>query len=283
MIYALVTLYRPSDKVLDNIRRISSQVNYVYVLDNSPFINDVYKTLEKTEYIYNGENLGLSNAFNKILKEKDFDSDDFIIFFDQDSTISDFYIESLMSVFENGEKKLNIGALGPIIFDRNTNKTSMGKNIDDSLCEDISVVPRLITSSLLCRYESLKKIGYWDENIFLDWADFDLSYRFQVNQLKCCIANNIRLNHCLGDNNKSFLGREYPYYSPIREYYQVRDSLILIKKKTTPLKEKIGMLYVAFIRTWIHFFIFDKKRERCFFYFRAYCDFARKRFGEYDK
>lgn len=266
MVFALVTIYKPDERVMDNIKRICFQTDCVFVLDNSPYMNNFYNDIDKVRYIYNGKNLGLSKAFNNILKDvTNFNDDDFIIFFDQDSTISTGHIESLISIYKNYEIQLNIGALGPVIFDRNTEKDSMGKNFKNELDKKVSIVPRLITSSLICRYKNLRMIDFWDENIFLDWTDFDLSYRLQTQQLKCGIANTVKLNHCLGDNNKKFLGKEFPYYSPLREYYQIRDSLRLVNKKSTPFKEKIGMLYVALFRTLIHLVVFDKKRKEYVF------------------
>ena len=104
MIYALITLYNPSNNVVENIIKIAQFTDFVYLIDNSDTDNSAMFHLAKTKYVPNCCNLGLSSAFNKILKTEDFKDDDYIIFFDQDSSISDSLIPQLIQDFCTAKK-----------------------------------------------------------------------------------------------------------------------------------------------------------------------------------
>lgn len=279
-VYALVTVYNPQKSVLNNIQNLAKQTKTVFILDNSNSVSIELQGLDNTVYVSNKKNLGLSCAFNHILKEKDFSDEDYIIFFDQDSLITENYISKLVKEFNLNRVKYNLACIAPIIFDCNTKENSMSRQVTKNQNTKLIILPRLITSSLLTQYKYLRIINFWDEDIFLDWADFDLTYRFQAAGYNCGIASNIVLDHHLGDRNKKFLGKNFPYYSPIREYYQVRDALRCAFKRTTPAKEKLGMFYVATVRLVIHLLILDRKCERIKYYIKAYRDFLRHKVGE---
>jgi rhamnosyltransferase len=282
-IFALITLYNPQLAVKNNILKLSKQVSKCFLLDNSNIFNEVFENIDKSLYIPNYKNLGISKAFNKVLKSEKFDNNDYLIFFDQDFEIQENYVQLLIKYFEQYEEEFYIGCFGPVIYDRNTNQNSMSRHYHTHLHGDISIVPRIITSSLLIRYDIIKRIGFWDENIFLDWSDFDLSYRVRKFGFNCAVTSKVVLNHQLGDNSKKIFGKEFTCYSPVREYYQVRDALRTAWKKTTPIKEKMGLFNVVSIRAIVHLFIFDKKLERLTFYIKAYRDFIFHRTGSYEK
>ena len=67
MIYALVTIYSPNKDVIENIKILSSQVDIVYLCDNSSSQNmPMFEEIKNCTYVFNGANLGLSQAFNRI-------------------------------------------------------------------------------------------------------------------------------------------------------------------------------------------------------------------------
>lgn len=88
-ISALVTFYNPAKNHIDNVLNICNQVDRCFVCDNSRESNEkMFSSMPKNLiYIANYCNLGLSKAFNKVLKDSryNFGDSEFIIFFDQDS------------------------------------------------------------------------------------------------------------------------------------------------------------------------------------------------------
>ena len=51
----------------------------------------------------------------------------------------------------------------------------------------------------MTKYCVLQKINFWNEDIFLDFADYDLCWRLNKNGLYSFITNNVTLEHCLGE------------------------------------------------------------------------------------
>lgn len=280
MIYALVTIYNPDKSVTDNMLALSAQVDKVYLLDNSNTDNSAqFSPVKNAEYIFLGENLGLSAAFNRVLKEKLFNDDDFIIFFDQDSHISDEHINILCDEFKNLEAKgFSIGCLGPVYFNTSSGKVEIPHQ-KTKLTEHSYKVKSIITSSMLVRYEELKVIGFWNEDIFLDMADWDLCWRFIAHKKLCCMTDAVTLHHTLGNGEKKigFL-RIYEWHAT-RSYYQTRDSLYLLKKRYVPFKFRINLLLLITVRPFIHFILFNNKAERITYVKKAFADYFRNKKG----
>ena len=107
MIKALITIYNPGENISENIIQIAKQTDFLYICDNSlnshedMFLGKDFSG--KLCYVYFGENLGLSGAFNRTLKSKEynFSDEDYIFFFDQDTFISDGHIENMINEYES--------------------------------------------------------------------------------------------------------------------------------------------------------------------------------------
>ena len=226
---AIVTTYFPKDEVVQNIRKISAQVDVVFICDNSPDDNyDLFQEISNVKYLANRENLGLSRAFNKALKGNDYislNSDDFVIFFDQDSQIEKGHVLTLKDEYKEVEiKHPDLGCLGPVFCNINTGRKELPKS-KTKLSETTYQVGTIITSSMLTRYKNLRLVNFWNENLFLDMADWDICWRMQQAGLLCGMTEKVILTHSLGRGEKVVLGKHILLEPPIREYYQMRDSL----------------------------------------------------------
>lgn len=73
MVAALISVYYLSESVIDHVRAIASQVDRVYICDNSPEPNvSLFAELDSGDNIQHTcfrENLSLSRAFNRILTD----------------------------------------------------------------------------------------------------------------------------------------------------------------------------------------------------------------------
>lgn len=276
MIYSLVTLYNPEESVKNNIEVLSKQVDKIYLIDNSKNDNSLNFTgINNAEYMLIGKNLGLSLAFNKVLTERKFEDDDFIIFFDQDSHISDNYIVSLKNEYEKLESdNIPVGCLGPFYFDTNSGKIEIPKR-KKRINDNTYSVKSIITSSMFTRFGIIKEIGFWNEDIFLDMADWDLCWRLINNHKLCCITNVVTLQHTLGKGEKKVGLMRIRQDGPFRVYYQTRDCLRLFFKKYVPCKYKIRFCIMLTVRPIIHFIFLGEKKERIKFFFKGIRDFQK--------
>lgn len=281
---AIITVYYPSKENIANIIDIANQVDKLFVCDNSLTnkFDLFFAGNKKIEYIHFGENLGLSIAFNKILKNScyDWNDDDYVIFFDQDSIISENYIDILVGEYKK-MKSLdeNIGCLGPVYFNNSNNTIEIPK-AKIEIVEKCYKVKSIITSSMITTYKNLKEISFWNENVFLDMADWDLCWRMIAQGKICCLSENVVLNHTIGNGQKKIGIIKIRVGSPIREYYQTRDCLYLLKESYVPLKYKIRFVAMVTIRPIIHILFLENKSERLFYIKKGILDFFKNIRGE---
>lgn len=287
MIYALVTVYSPNNfqEVLKNIMVISSQVDKLFVLDNSPtdeFKNRINQN-DNIEYIFFNENKGISKAFNFVLKRDSFfKEDDYVIFFDQDSSIYENHISILVNDYSNLlEQHVKVGCLGPIFYNTSSGKIENSFSLDED--SKTMEVKKIITSSMLCKYGFLRSIGFFNENVFLDLADWDCCWRFINHGYKCFLTKSSVLYHSIGCGEKKVLFIKLKVGNPIREYYQTRDCLYLLKEKYVPIKEKIRFILMLTIRPILHILFLDNKKLRCKYIKQGVRDYFLKKQGSINR
>lgn len=264
---ALVTLYNPDAKIAGRIKLLSEQVEKVVLLDNSPVCKnkDDFFCIENYVYYFFGENLGLSAAFNWALKNLDFiKTSDFICFFDQDSCVQKNLISTLVNDFIEISRSQKIGFLGSVYFDSTKNELSGITRRSRELCKNIYEVSEIITSSMLTTYGVLEKIGFWDESIFLDYADFELCWRAKSKGFKTFITKNAVLNHSLGEGllQCRFLKMMFNYSSAFREYYQSRAAVKLLRRGYVPFNWKRNFIFNLTVRILLFLIYLPQKTKR---------------------
>ena len=282
MIYALVTLYNPSEVVVKNAIKLSQHTDFVYLIDNSEYDNSSMFQLEKAKYFPNNCNLGLAAAFNKILKNESFTDDDYIIFFDQDSCITDSLIKSLIQDFCTAKQYVNIGCIGPAYYETNSQKT-ITPNTKKYITDNIYSVSTIITSSMLTTYKNIKDIDFWNEKVFLDLSDFDVCWRFNAAGYKVCLSCNTQLTHTLGNKVIKLLFLTLRPGIPVREYYQIRDSIKLSSEKYVPFKYRIRFLIMWFIMPLIYVIVAPEKIKRIKMIGQAFIDGIKGKNGTFVK
>lgn len=285
MINALISVYYPSETIVSNIIAIASQADMVYVCDNTPASNqwlaDQMRSLDNARYICFQQNLGLSQAFNQILKNASISwkKDDYVIFFDQDSLIAEHHIPQMVSIYETLDKKgYKIGCLGPVYFNTSSGMIEIPK-AKRVILGHTYAVSSIITSSLLCTYGTLQEIGFWNERIFLDLADWDLCWRIQTTGKLCCVTKDVILQHSLGYGTKKVGPIKLRVGQPFREYYQIRECLYLLGQAYTPIKYKLRFLAMLLIRSPLHILLLDHKKLRLRYMTKGFMDFMRGKKG----
>lgn len=276
---SLVTLYFPDENVKKNITQLSHFVDNVVLLDNTPGSDnsELFSGLKKTEYIAYKENLGLSEAFNRYLKS--LKENCYIIFFDQDSFCPENLIEQLKKDYSFCCKRLDKkGIIGPAYFEKNANQLMIPKQKKE-ISEEIYQVKSIITSGMFTELEVLQKIGFWNEEVFLDMADWDLCWRVLKNNFFCCLTRIVVLSHRLGKSVHKICGFKIKEGAAFRVYYQTRDCLFLLRKNYVPLKFKFRFILMLTIRPIIYFIFLSDKKKRIHFFFKGIIDFKNKVHG----
>lgn len=253
--------------------------------DNGSFFEEI----ENAVYICNGRNLGLSRGINRGVRTKAAKESDYLFFFDQDSVIPDGHIETMIADWEKLEKDHRIALLGPHYHDEITGADDSELIVadKDKIIDGVYYpVHQMITSSMLTKYDLLKQIGFWNNDIFLDFADFDLCWRFVHAGYELFITRNAELSHRLGDGyvmaHMPFSKNEFPmgYGSAFRKYYQTRALMKLRKCDYIPDEWKGLVKANLTIRTYFDLRFLPDKRRRFLYYLRGLIDGALGKNGE---
>lgn len=250
-IAAGIVLYNAEIKRLkQNINAVINQVDYLCLVDNgSDNIDEVLATVREfsnIEVVKLNENKGIAFALNRIVDKAEENGCQWVLTLDQDSVCPSNLIEEYRKYFDYDTK---IAMFTPKITDNNE---ASGTNIDfHNNCE---YVTRCISSASLLNVAVCRKVGNFDEIMFIDYVDFDLCQNLLNHGYKILRVNTVALTHEVGKAKEiklfSILGKVlhikkfkkplYTYcHSPIRTYYYARNTFYFIAKYKDSIDVKI--------------------------------------------
>ena len=184
-IFAVIVTYNPN---LENLNKLigSIKANGVepIIVDNNSlnlesFCNNIFLKLNDNEGIAKAQNIGSLEAIAR--------GAEYIIYFDQDSTISNNFIIMLAKDFIEIQKHdSKISAIGPRFVDERhdfyypalkLNKFGLLDKIDTTNILEPIEVSILISSGTLVSISSLQNIGLMKEEFFIDFVDTEWCFR----------------------------------------------------------------------------------------------------------
>lgn len=191
-----VILFHPSTNEIDSVLALCRNHD-VYVFANSVLDNDSRKRLEKGAFClqHPGKNHGVSQAFNVLFKQAIADGFDYFFCLDQDSIVSEFCPNRLLDEISSLEAEYE-----------NDRIVGFCLNFSSSNGEFKTF---FITSGTIFRLKYLSEVGFYNEQYFVDLADYELSLRSCVAKLKFInLKTNMFFDHTSGqaDTYHSVLG-----------------------------------------------------------------------------
>ncbi|TYW84543.1 glycosyltransferase, partial [Klebsiella pneumoniae] len=149
--------------------------------------NDLESFRNIAHVILLGNNEGIAKAQNIGIRFAKENAADGVIFFDQDSEISDNFVESLISDYMSVSKYDNtIGMIGPTFIDSRykfyykqilLNRFGVRKKIDPAKLSTPFKVSIIISSGSFVLMPILDSVGYMDERFFIDYVDTEWCFR----------------------------------------------------------------------------------------------------------
>lgn len=233
IISAGIVLYNPNiERLEENIKNIYPQVRKLFLVDNnSENFREIIKVIEgysKITLIRNNENYGIAKALNQIMEAADQAGFEWNLLLDQDSVVPHTYIKSFQSACSYFHLQ-NTAILCPLIDDINSNNNKKRQN---SKYQNITFC---ITSGSINNVKIWKKIGKFDEKIFIDGVDQDFCIRLVKRNYKIVRLNEVSIKHEIGKiKSINLLGLKIESFnhSPFRKYYIARNIFYLdIKHK----------------------------------------------------
>lgn len=288
-IAAVIVTYNPDSGLFENVNAIRNQVQKVIIVDNSAtkksskILDQISAVNSHIEIIYNEDNIGIASALNIGIKsiESQFD---WVVTMDQDSIADCEMVRNMLNIWLNltSKEREETLSLFPNFIDLKV------MNSEDSLSEkDYEYVDAEITSGNMIKVDAFKKIGYFDESLFIDMVDTDFCMRLYEKNIKMIKVKNAILYHSLGEAKrvkKGFMSFNVTNHSPLRRYYMTRnrlytwkqyeylDSFTLNRDKKLFWKELIKILLAE-----------EQKIEKMKMISRGYIDYKKGIRGKFQK
>jgi rhamnosyltransferase len=244
---AVIVTYHPGAELTRNATLLRSQVGAIVIVDNGSSgesadrINELQGQIECT-VIRNGKNEGIAAALNAGFRFAIESQYEWIVAFDQDSTVTEGFIEALLDTARSASE---VGIVCPTYRDRSS-LTDM-------------VMPRrswgelltAMTSGSMLHRSTFQRAGPFDERLFIDSVDNEYCLRIYSMGLRVVQSERAILLHSLGRITfKRFMGRKLAAtnHSAARCYYIARNRLFLLSRHPTDF-------------SWIRFSVQEMFRE----------------------
>ena len=270
-IFSVIVSYNPNLRnLIELISQLNKQnVNAVVVDNNSNFVFEENEVGCKV--INLKENLGIAVAQNKGLEYVKNNNGDYVVFFDQDSSIPNDYILNLMSDYQFLiNQGIKVGTIGPRFIDErfgfyyktvNMSQYGFREKIDVSKITQPEPSTLLISSGSLVSVDVLKDIGFMRENYFIDYVDTEWCIRAASLGYKNYVSAQAVMQHTIGDNVLQFKYFNVPVHSPFRRYYRVRNAYYMYREPHVPKLLALREILFNFIHQLILILFLGKKSE----------------------
>ena len=228
-IEGVVVLFKPEEKMFNNINSYINDIDKLYVVDNTPNADISGKfTNKKIKYIPLKENKGIAYALNVGAKEAIKNGADWLLTMDQDSTFEEGAVSNMKKFIELyhdneymskviGTEFSKLAIVSPFHITERT-KLYQLTGIDRPLL--------VMTSGNLVNLNAYKKVKGFNEKLFIDCVDFDFCLNLRKNGYEIVQLNFAKLQHPLGDIIERKILNKIVYvdnHSAFRRYYITRN------------------------------------------------------------
>ena len=248
-ISAIIVTFYPDDRFFEMLRSIDNQVDNIWIVDNGSSgqirtkLEDLGSNANNSfNFILNDENLGLAAAQNQGIREAINEGSKWILLLDQDSIPAGNMIDKMMVAAESYQDKNYLGMITP----RHENddgepsipsySTKHGfrlhryfmkvDEVDDTLAFGMasgSFIPSAV----------LQEVGLMRDDFWIDYIDYDFSFRLRKLGYKIIGVGAASLKHRLGESFKKHIGNfsfTYHVHPALRRYTIYRNRIRVIRE-----------------------------------------------------
>jgi rhamnosyltransferase len=268
VIAAVIVSYHPNQvRLAENIETLQLQVDVVIVVDNASPIQTQEWLGQRQQpglhVLQFPSNRGIAQAQNEGISLAIRLGAAFVLLLDQDSCPAGDMVSRLhrghLQSTARGER---VAAICPSYMDPiNGHRSSFLRvgawRVQRIGCASVAVgdylhVDVTIASGMLISTSVLRDVGMMDAGLFIDHVDTEWCLRARSKGYRLYIDCSATLAHSLGeDGTRVWLGRwrRIPAHSPIRQYYRVRNAMLLARRAYVPAAwiahEAVGRLLAA--------------------------------------
>ncbi|MFC0179608.1 glycosyltransferase family 2 protein [Thorsellia kenyensis] len=276
----IVTFNSTIDKLNEIVLSCYSLGNFI-IVDNSTIL-EVSNKIEdlcssfNLNYISMNGNKGIASAQNVGVQFAIENGAQELLFLDDDSLPQKDMLKKLI-YYKN--LLIDSGFVDPIVcpnpIDSNGNDLlKSGKLITEGIYE----IRDLISSGTLVSTNTFKKIGFYDESLFIDCVDYEWGWRAKNIGFCIFLVKSAILNHRQGEYTIKYINLRLS--SPIRHYYQFRNILFMISKPYAPLAWKLKNLIKLPFKLFFLLCFADQKIKRISYSLKGIIDYLRRKTGK---
>ncbi len=280
---AVVVSYHPDADVLENLRLLRQQVRCVVVVDNgSPEaklqpLRDAKEAMG-LELIANPENLGIATALNQGVRWLRDRGCPFVFLFDQDSTVTEGYAETMVKCFLQSRTSRSLAILVPRYIDRRFGTVLAPPALPGGHLEAAT------TSGSLMPMEIFGIAGFFADELFIDGVDYEYSLRVRRLGFTIDECADAQLLHSPGTPTYHTVLRSKPFqaanYSPLRRYYQERNKIWVTKRYWRTYLSFCFRQFVTSAKDLLKILLVENdKRRKCSYFLAGMRDGFRGRTG----
>lgn len=265
---AVMVTYHPDDAVFGNIVKLAEQVSDLVIVDNGSSqkfwqqFSEQYPEV-KFRKITNPKNLGIATAFNLGARALLASNCDFVMTFDQDSTLPPDYVKQLLEAYFEARKIFGVvGIFGSYYRDENSGIVFPNHFKASS---DFMIVESTISSGNLIPSVTFLKIGFFRDDFFIDAVDTEFHLRAHKAGLPLVLTRKLVLPHCLGKQSMArVLWIEFPLTSHnyIRRYYMARNRTLTYQMYAKHYPSWFRLELRMFLGDFLTMFIYEKDKIR---------------------
>lgn len=287
-VWAAVICYRGnSSRIRRLCEALKPQVNQVLLLDNGEGPDKQELTVDSVRTIPMQSNLGTGGAMNVAWQLALYEGIDYMVCFDQDSQVDSNLIETLLNRWRALQAQgIRVGAIGPTWRDPRTGRsiealrpTRWRRQRVPTHTRGAVEVDHLITSGCLIGAKTMREVGPFNAEFFLDYVDIEWSLRSRHCGYCCFITGEAQMRHEIGDQVISIMGKSLWVHQPNRHYFLVRNHLLLWRMAHVTLPWKIRDAIQVLIKISLLVLLQPPRRMRLAWAFRGFLDGLRGRSG----
>jgi rhamnosyltransferase len=276
-IAAVVILYHPDEKAVENFDGYAEQADVVYVVDNTPLpeaeFAERFSKAGNVVYLPQGENLGVAAALNIGAGRAIADGYDFLLTMDQDSRVAPGMVDTMLKcIGAHGNDR--VGIISPFHAVKSDPQPAR------SGCEEVLTV---MTSGNLLNLGAYRQVGPFLDELFIDYVDDEYCLRLNAAGYKIIRCNDAVMEHGLGNiTEHEYRGRavHVANQNSLRRYYMVRNRFHVIYRYRSLFPEYCAR-QLAILRGEIKGIILfeEHKFSKLWMAAKGYLDFRRGRMG----
>lgn len=285
MIAAIIVAYNPDFGSFDVLlQRLSSQVDRLYVVDNSPPENDAAfeialraeVDLDRLFILRLGDNFGIATALNLGIEQALGEGATWLLLSDQDSIPAADMVAGLADSFNALRSEgINVGAIGPVYTDLYTSLTyPFQANVPERFfyghltpteSQPYIEALTLITSGTLIPADVMRDVGPMREDFFIDQVDIEWCHRARARGHRLFGTGSARMYQRMGETRLRVWFLRWRYesaYSPLRIYYRLRNFVALCRLDFVDWRWKIRSSWYSLGVVYSHT-VFGAQRLAC--------------------